>query len=154
MPNFDDDDFDGDLPAALRKQIKEKDKQLAELSEKFDKIAKRDRERSLVDVFTEKGVNPKVAKFFPADVEPTPEAIAAWVDEYADVFGITKVEQPASEGANPPPVLSQDAYARLNAISNPSSPNGGDADVLHAINNAASEADLLAMIHGAGGGFQ
>lgn len=39
-------------------------------------------------MLTAKGVNPKVAKFIPADVEGE-EGISKWLEENADLFGAT-----------------------------------------------------------------
>ena len=147
MPDFDDDDLDNaDLPASLRKQLKAKDKALDELKAQYEQVLKRDRERTLSDALTAKGLPSKVAKLLPSDLDPTPEAIDGWLSEYADVFGI-KQETPVEE----PPAV-PDAYKRLQALSSQTSSEGGEQAVLHSITSAATEADLLKMILDAGGG--
>lgn len=100
---YDDDEQDerGDGPADLRKAHRAATKELkalkASLAEKDEKIAalsKRVRSIDIVDLLP-KGVSPKVAKLIPENVEPTAEAVKAWLDEYGDVFNI-KVDETAA----------------------------------------------------------
>ncbi len=46
------------------------------------------RQTEVSNVLTAKGVNPKVAKFIPTDVEGE-EGISKWLEENADLFGAT-----------------------------------------------------------------
>lgn len=46
------------------------------------------RQTEVSNVLTAKGVNPKVAKFIPADAEGE-EGISKWLEENADLFGAT-----------------------------------------------------------------
>lgn len=106
---FDYDDFDqfdglqgNDLVGALRKQLKaaakdnktlreaqaEKDKALADLTAKVNGV-------TLESVLKEKGAKPQLAKFM-KDVEPTEEAVSAWLAENGELFGYT----PPKEGAD------------------------------------------------------
>lgn len=87
---YDADDFDGnesklvkDLRAALKAANKAKEAAETESAT----LKGSHRKRSLEEVLTSKGVNPKVATFIPSDVEGD-EAVAKWLDDYADVFGI------------------------------------------------------------------
>lgn len=81
------DEFDGDLPKKLRKQLdaalkalKEKDREIAELS------ASR-HEMTVSQMLADAGINPKIAAFIPDDVS-TPEEINEWLYEWGDVFGV------------------------------------------------------------------
>ena len=97
MSNFeyedDDDDIttnsnDGnDLVKQLRKANKQKDKELAELKAQFGDISKVQRERAVKDVLEARGVNSKIAKFIPSDIDPTEESLSKWLDDNGDVFG-------------------------------------------------------------------
>lgn len=149
MSIYDEDENDSDLVKDLRKQLRDRDKDLKELKESAAQLAKRDRERTLKDTFKANGVPEKVAKFFPADQDATEDNVNAWLVENADVFGFKLDAPPADE--QPAPEVPQ-GLQRLQAISQPSAPEGGDAAVLHQINSAASEKDLLALIQSAGGG--
>lgn len=113
MSNFwDDENGDGsDLVKRLRAEIKERDKTL---SEKDATLAEREKElanlrpqvrlTSVRDVLGDLKVNPKVAKLIPADVDPTKDAVQAWLSEYGDVLGIKQGEESpaAPEGQKPP----------------------------------------------------
>ena len=84
MSNYDyeddDDDFtqesNNDLVKQLRKQLKAKEKETAELKSQFDNISKAQRERAVKDVLEARGVNGKVAKFIPQDLDPTEESLS------------------------------------------------------------------------------
>jgi flagellar motility protein MotE (MotC chaperone) len=89
----DDDDFttesnqNNDLVKQLRKAAKQKDKELQELREKFEGLSKAQRERAIKDVLESRGVNGKIAKFIPSDLDPTEESLSKWLDDNGDVFG-------------------------------------------------------------------
>lgn len=94
------DDFEdqhqGDGPADLRKahraatrKLKELEKQIAERDEQIKSLTGKVRGSSISEVLQAKGVNPKVAKLIPDDVDATEDAVKAWLDEWADVFNIT-----------------------------------------------------------------
>jgi hypothetical protein len=87
----DDDDFgDSNGIKQLRKQYKEMQAALTAEREKNAELAARVRSRELADVLSTKGVNPKAAKFFPRDTDPTPEAIEAWLKENEDILPFAK----------------------------------------------------------------
>jgi len=106
---YDDEDLDQDdagpkgLRAALKKAqaelaaaVKEKDT----LSKQVADLAAKEKSRSLTDILASKGVSPKIAKFVEKDgVDPTEEAVSAWLDENADVFNIKTESAPEGDGA-------------------------------------------------------
>lgn len=103
---FDDDDLDAnesDLVKRLRKQIKDVSKERDDALTEVTTLRPVVRSRSVVDVLTAKGVKApdKVAKLLPDTVEPTADAIGAWLDDYADVLGVQS--QAPSDGETPPP---------------------------------------------------
>lgn len=52
-------------------------------------------ERVLNEFLTEKGVKPGVAKFIPKEIQGDKDALAKWLDDEADTFGIVpSTEQP------------------------------------------------------------
>ena len=95
MSNYDyeddDDDFtsesNNDLVKQLRKQLKQRDKELSEFKSQFESVSKQNRERAIKDVLESRGVNGKVAKFIPQDLDPTEESLSKWLEDNADVFG-------------------------------------------------------------------
>lgn len=68
-----------------------------ELIEGYFTLEAKQRTATLADTLKAKGVNPKVAQFFPADLEPTEDNITSWLKDFADVFGV-KVEDHSNEG--------------------------------------------------------
>lgn len=150
MTDFDDDEDNGtDLPASLRKQIRERDKELKAARERLEALESKDRTRSLQDTLKARNVSDKLAKFYPSDKDTTEENINAWLAEHADVFGLKLDAPPADE---PPAPVVPDGMQRLQNISTPSQTEGGDAAILHQINSAATAEELTALIMGAGGG--
>lgn len=73
--------------ANLRKAYERKSKAEKDLREKLAALESRERERTLSETLSDKGANPKLAKFYPADREGTPEKVEEWLAENAEVFG-------------------------------------------------------------------
>lgn len=86
--------------ANLRKAYERKAKAEKELREKLAALESRERERTLSETLSEKGVNPKLAKFYPAGLDTTPEKVEEWLNENAEVFG----QAPAPRTPAPPQV--------------------------------------------------
>jgi hypothetical protein len=133
--SFDYDDFDqfdnlqgNDLVSALRKQLKaaakdnkalreaeaEKERALAELTQKVNGV-------TLESVLKEKGAKPQLAKFM-KDVEPTEEAVSAWLAENGELFGYKPEsagdqsgdgQQPSGQGMTPEMVAALEAMQKV-----------------------------------------
>ena len=71
---------------ALQKQVKERDEILAEYTTLSH-------EASVGEILESFGLNPRIAQFIPDDVEPDEDAVAQWLNEYGDAFGIEAVEE-------------------------------------------------------------
>ena len=71
---------DTDLVKKLRKALKVEQKRAKELESTLGELSKSQRERVLKDVLTSKGVNMKVAKFIPTDIDASEEAINTWLE--------------------------------------------------------------------------
>jgi hypothetical protein len=117
MSNFeyedDEDDFtteSNDLVKQLRKANKQKEKELAELKAQFGEISKAQRERNIKDVLESRGVNSKIAKFIPSDIDPTEESLSKWLDENGDVFGFQAT--PTNQASVDPADIA--AYRKMN----------------------------------------
>jgi len=78
---------DTDLVKKLRKALKAEQKRAKELESTLGELSKSQRERVLKDVLTSKGINMKVAKFIPSDIEGSEDAVNSWLDQNGDVFG-------------------------------------------------------------------
>ena len=134
-------DNDTDLVKKLRKALKAEQRRAKELESNLGELSKAQKERILKDVFTSRGVNAKIAAFVPNDIEASEEAISAWIDQYADVFGI---QQDA-------PKVSQEDIASMqkmnNVLTNAEAPGASD-DIANRLANAASEEEILTILSG------
>ena len=156
MSNFDyeDDDEDitttsndgNDLVKQLRKSNKQKDKELAELKSQFDGLSKAQRERAVKDVLEARGVNSKVAKFIPSDIDPTEESLSKWLDDNGDVFGFQATES----NQNTVDPAQAAAYKRMNnATEQAQTPDASD-DILRKLMSANSKEELDEVIRMSG----
>ena len=140
---FDDDDYDTSNPE-LRKAYKALQKQVKELQEQNATLQRQGRDRSVKDVLAQRGINTKIATLIPSDVSDE-AGVAAWLDEFSDVFGITPDAGSGDSGdANNPP-----------ANGTPQGMSAADVQGLADINQAGSgrpieaESDLFARIQAA-----
>jgi hypothetical protein len=87
-------EFDSnDVLGQLRKANKAKEKQLKEIQEELSNLRKEKRERTISEVLTARGVNPKISAFIPQDIDLTEESLSSWLNEYGDVFGVSQTNQ-------------------------------------------------------------
>ena len=152
MSNYDyeDDDFEqedtsNDLVKQLRKATKQKDKELAELKAQYENLSKAQRERAIKDALEARGVNGKVAKFIPQDLDPTEESLSKWLEDNADVFGF-QVED------NKPVVdpATANAYKKMNnAVDQGLTPDSTD-DIMRKLLSAGSKEELDEIIKNSG----
>jgi hypothetical protein len=157
---YDDDDFDfedegvetttrgskDDVLKKVRRAERAKDKQLKELQAELESLRKFQREATVSKVLSEKGVNPKIAAFIPSDIEPTPEALNSWLEQYGDVFGVA--QQPQQQARVNEMDLA--ALRQIDAVtSNAISPDDVN-DSFSIINNAQSREELLEFLYSQG----
>ena len=135
-----------DLVKQLRKAAKQKDKELNELRSQFENLNKAQRERAIKDVLESRGVNSKIAKFIPSDIDPTEESLSRWLDDNGDVFGFQAQEQ--SKPAVDPAEAS--AYKKMNqAVDSGISPESNE-DVMRKLLSANSKEELDEIIRNSG----
>lgn len=72
---------------AMRKQIKEQGKLLKEQQELISQFTVQNRGAVLSAALTSRGLDAKVAKFYPADLGTDDESVDKWYNENKDVFG-------------------------------------------------------------------
>ena len=154
MSDFDNYDFDDDdTPETgasnplrdLRKQNKQKEKMISELQQQLQSMQASLRERSVKDVLSSKGLNPKIAAFIPKDVT-SPEDVSAWVEEYADAFAPTAPQ--ADEGAKAPVTTDPDLQAmnRIASVQQTGQPFSSDPAQIAAQIASAQDASALNML--------
>ena len=92
-----DEDQDNDIPLQgddlvkkLRKAKRADEKRIKELTEQLEGLSKVQRERVVKEVLEKKGVNLKAARLVLKDLEEVnEETVNNWLDDNADLFGIT-----------------------------------------------------------------
>jgi hypothetical protein len=139
-------DSGNDLVKQLRKATKQKDKELAELRAQFENVSKAQRERSIKDVLESRGVNSKIAKFIPSDLDPTEESLSKWLDDNGDVFGFqpTESNQPVVDPAQAA------AYKRMNNVTEQGLTPDASEDIMRKLLNANSKEELDDIIRQSG----
>jgi len=137
-----DDDTTTDVVGQLRKVNRSLEKRAKELEQELSGLKSQTRQRTVKDVLQAKGLNPKIAALIPQDIEPSDEALAKWVEEYGDVFGIqTSTEEKPAEKS--PEVKAQ---ARINNIVATGSAPDIDEDAFAKIAGAKTREDLDALL--------
>ena len=126
------------LRAQLEKSLEDKKALEKELSDLRAKV----RQSEVTSALAAKGVNPKIAKFIPADVEGE-EGISKWLEENADVFGGFEPQEgaPASEEPAVPQEV-RDSAQRMQTLSSSSQSPSKIADI-EARMKSAQTADEL-----------
>lgn len=157
MSNFEyedeDDDFttpsnDGnDLVKQLRKQTKQKDKELAELKAQFESLNKAQRERAVKDALEARGVNSKIAKFIPSDIDPTEESLSKWLDENGDVFGFQATPTNTQPNVDPADIA---AYKRMNQATEQALTPDSSEDLLQKILSTTTPDELAEVLRQSG----
>ena len=134
---------DTDLVKKLRKALKAEQKRAKELESNYQELTKSQRERIIKDALASKGINSKVAAFVPADIQASEDAISAWLDNNADVFGYTtNTQQPAVDQRDIKTMQKMD-----NVLTGADSPTPGD-DIESRIANATTPEEILSILGG------
>jgi len=148
--NYDEDDdfdFEGqpqDVVKQLRKVNRTLEKRLKELEQEATSLKTQTRQRTVKDVLTAKGINPKVAAFVPQDLDASEEAVTNWLNEYGDVFGVKSGEESESKSTSNNPALQ--AQQRINDVVSTGTPPGVDEDMYAKMANVKNAAELNALL--------
>lgn len=135
-----------DVVQKLRRAERAKDKQLKELQAELESLRKFQRESVVERVLQEKGINPKVAKFIPADVESSVDSIGSWLEEYGDLFGGVSAPQSSNSADDADIAALRQMDAVTSGALNPDDIN----DAFSNINNAQSAEELLNFLYSQG----
>jgi len=139
-------DNGNDLVKQLRKAAKQKDKELQELRSQFENLNKAQRERAIKDALESRGVNSKIAKFIPSDIDPTEESLSKWLDENGDVFGFQATE---SNQASVDPAQAA-AYKKMNQVTEQGLTPDASDDIMRRLMSANSKEELDEVIRQSG----
>lgn len=154
--DWEDDDFDledeseqprkaennNDLVRQLRKAQRAADKRAKELEAELSTLRTAQRENVIKSVLESKGLNPKVAKFIPADITPDEDAINQWIGEYGDVFGIAQAVQ---EQKSSPDLAT---LRQIDAVTQGAVTPDKIENLLLRLDQADSADEIINMIHG------
>lgn len=134
-----------DVLKKVRRAERAKDKQLKELQSELEALRKFQREATISQVLSEKGVNPKVAKFIPSNIEMSSDSISNWLTENGELFGVAAPTQQNAVDVNDMAALRQIDAVTSGAIS-PDDVN----DAFNIMNNASSAEELLNFLYSQG----
>lgn len=133
---------DTDLVKKLRKALKAEQKKNKELESSYADLSKSQKERILRDVLSSRGVNPAIAEFIPADIEASEDAIGAWIDSKAELFGISSTNTKAVNESDVSALKKMDSV-----VTGSETPTGSD-DLQTRIMSATSEEEILSILSG------
>ncbi len=156
MSNYeyeDDDDFDfesqpesGNAVKELRKANRAKEKALKEMQAELEQLRQDRRQRTIKEVLGARGVNDKIAKFIPQDIDSDEESVSRWLDENADVFGFETSNKPAAN-ADPKDIQN---YQRIQNTANSGVPADVASDLLNRITSAETPEELRKLLNSSG----
>jgi len=139
----DDEDYMGtDLVKKLRKQVDVLQKQLKEKDSLIEEFTTYSHEASIGEILESFGLNAKIAQFIPSEVEADPDAVAEWLNEYGDAFGIEAVE----EGGEASP--DAQAYEQMSDFEDGEYDPYVGQDLQSRIANAKSPDELKSLLKG------
>lgn len=130
-----------DLVKKLRKQIDALSKQIKERDEILAEFTTQSHEAPIGEILESFGLNPRIAKFIPDEVEADEDAVAQWLNEYGDAFGIEAVE----EGTESPDAQS---YERMSDFDDGDIDPYVGQDLASRIANAGSPEELSNLLKG------
>lgn len=160
MPQFDNDDIDLDfeddefdsfddgstLLKKLRRELTQTKKALKERDGELQSLKSEARKRTVRDVLSTRGLNPKIAAFIPSDVDPSEEAIASWIEEYGDVFGVVQVAEPGQAVDSD---IDAAAIRRMSVVESAGVSADISSDIASKIASASSREELQALLRNA-----
>lgn len=133
-----------DVVKKLRRAERAQQKRIKELESELTTVRKSQRDSTIKSVLESKGISSKVAAFVPQDIALSEDAITSWIEDYADVFGVS-----ASSAS---PVVDERNLATLRQIdavtAGALAPNL-EEDMYLRLNQAESADDILNLIYGA-----
>jgi len=134
-----------DVLKKVRRAERSKDKQLKEALAELESLRKFQRESTISQVLNEKGVNPKVAKFIPEDIELSADSISEWLNDNGDLFGFAA---PAKES----PISHEDmgALQQMGMVASGALTPDDVNDAFSMVNNAQSAEELLNYLYSQG----
>lgn len=132
------------------------------LKERVDKAEATAREATVSTLVKEKNLDVKVVKLMPKDIEPTREAIDAWLEEFGDLFTVKAdddTDDDTSQAGGDGDLLDEDSQSYAAAMRQIQGVQATGAapvkmsDILSKLQDPnLTRDDLMSMISAAGGG--
>ena len=143
LDTIDEAPMDGsDLLKKLRKAKRADEKRIKELTEQLEGFSKAQRESTVKSVLEKKGVNLKAARLVMKDLDDiNEETVSNWLDENADLFGLTVNEESSAVSQEDRAALRNQDLVTQNAMT-PDRAN----DIEYRMQQATSEEDILAIL--------
>ena len=131
-----------DLLKKLRKAKRADEKRIKELTEQLEGFSKAQRESTVKSVLEKKGVNLKAARLVMKDLDDiNEESVSNWLDENADLFGLTVNEDSSKVSQEDRAALRNQDLVTQNAMT-PDRAN----DIEYRMQQATSEEDILSIL--------
>ena len=134
---------EGDAMKQLRKAKRADEKRLKELTDKLEAYEKANRETVIKKVLENKGVSPKAARMiareFDGDINE--EAVANFIDDNADVFGLQVQQQ-----ENPAQTIDRAALRQQDIVTQQALTPDRMMNAEAMLNEADSAEDIIRMI--------
>ena len=131
-----------DLLKKLRKAKRADEKRIKELTEQLEGFSKTQREATVKSVLEKKGVNLKAARLVMKDLDDiNEESVSNWLDENADLFGLTVNEDSSKVSQEDRAALRNQDLVTQNAMT-PDRAN----DIEYRMQQATSEEDILSIL--------
>lgn len=113
-----DDSQDGDGIKKLRKMVREQGEKLAQFEAREAEWSLKNRDADINQALADRGLNPRVAKFYPKDAGTDAQSVDAWVEENKELFGDRRVIDEGNVDSNVLTDSEQRGYQTLQDISN------------------------------------
>ena len=131
-----------DLLKKLRKAKRADEKRIKELTEQLEGYSKAQRESIVKSTLEKKGVNLKAARLVMKDLDDiNEESVSNWLDENADLFGLTVNEDSSKVSQEDRAALRNQDLVTQNAMT-PDRAN----DIEYRMQQATSEEDILSIL--------
>lgn len=145
------DEYDDNAIAQVRKAHKAANRRVKELEAELAGFRSESRKRSVQDVLTSRGYNPKIADLIPEGLTGTDE-IASWLEERADVFQPTPMvgsDGQGSDGQGNGQVQAPPGMQQFNEVVQAGqAPTGDESQLLALMQAAKTPEDLNKIIFG------
>jgi hypothetical protein len=143
------DDYDDGAIAQVRKAHKAAQRRIKELEQELTGFRVESRKRSVQEVLTSRGYNPKIADLIPQDLTNEAE-ITSWLDDRSDVFQPTVAVNDGSpddgQMGNQPDIQVPQGYQQFNEVVNAGQAPIGDESQIMAMIAAAKTPEELNRI--------